>query len=395
MFTRLVSAIVLWIILATSSSAGIRYSLSDFQTRSTNAHFGYTAIDSNTYFKASLLPRFSVYGLELELGLTGYVPLGNAPHIQSADSITLRSLAYDYNNTHGFKYGRLSNVTLGQGLLVDHFDSGAGGTSEFVQRKAAFMGYTSLYNTQLTALASGENVHAVRLARPLFSIGDIPVVMGVTYAEDTDGIDDASSGVRVTRPKQQGFAGDIALPVGGNFLTLYSEYAELTDRGKGVSLGLRGDLYSLFTYRAEYRDLSQGFAPGYFNHSYQSTSFSFQTDAIKKRMSGFLVDAGTQIMDDYIKAGLRYERYDSTDVLSLAAGFRKIGPLTGVINGIKPFNSADTTAVITADIYYETGKLYTLLFRIKRIYTTRTQYEESMSIGASIDLNALIPSLPL
>ena len=50
----------------------------------------------------------------------------------------------------------------------------------------------------------------------------------------------------------------------GKIITPYVEYAELTDRGKGASIGFRGNILELVDYRAEYRDLGVGFVPGYF-----------------------------------------------------------------------------------------------------------------------------------
>ena len=251
----------------------------------------------------------------------------------------MRYLGYDYEQKHGFKLGRLSGITLGQGLLVDNFNTGSGGSTELKQRKMGVLAYTTLFETKITALHSFENVQAIRIQRPTLTALNTPIIVGGTFAQDTDGINDTSMTTPVLRPKQTGYAIDVSYPIGGEFLNLYTEYANLENQGEGVSAGFKGNILSVASYKAAYRNLGKGFVPGYFNSTYQASSFDFTTDALQKRTTGFLVNATAGLMDGYVKAGAQYEKYGDINVVSAAAGWKRVGPVSGVVNITKPFIS--------------------------------------------------------
>ncbi|MBI60137.1 hypothetical protein CL657_02850 [bacterium] len=386
---------ILFIFLTTAVQGGIQYQLSDFMKEDTAAGFGYVNIDNNSYFKANINPNFNLKGLQVGLGIDLYIPMGDYGYPKSADWLTLRYLGYDYQKKHGFKYGRLSNVTLGQGLLVDGFDTGSGGTSEFNNQKTGFLGYLTVLKTKVTALQTAQNVQGLRVERPLLELASTPVIVGATYMRDEDGVNDDSSGTLVTRPAQDGYAADVSYPIGGQFFTLYTEYAKLVDHGQGVSSGARGTFFDIVDYKAEYRVLGTDFVPGYFNNAYQSTAFNFSEGALKEQVSGVLVNATSDIMGEYAKAGLQYELYDDVNVLTAALGWKQIGPVTGVLNYSKPFNSENNNAILVGDFYYRTAKFYDLVIRVKRVYVSSNEFTESVGFSVVFKIDRLLPNLPI
>ena len=391
--------LILGLIFLLSTSiinAAIQYELSDFMKEETSGGFGYVSINDNPYFKTTVNPNFSLAGLQVGLGVNLYIPMaGDDWFPETTDWLTLRYLGYDYQNKYGFKYGRLSNVTLGQGLLVDNFDTGSGGTSEFSNKKAGVLGYITILKSKITALYTTEQVYGARVERPITEVASTPVIVGATYMKDEDGINDASTGTTITRPEQEGYAADISYPIGGEFFTLFSEYAELIDQGRGVSSGARGSFFSALNYRAEYRILGKGFVPGYFNNTYQATGFNFSSGALKEELSGVLVNVSSNIMGEYAKAGLQYELYDDVNVLSAALGWRQVGPVTGVLNYSKPFNTGNDNAVLIGNFYYRTTKFYDLIFRVKRVYITSEEFTESYDVSFVFKFDRLLPSLPI
>ncbi|MBH37856.1 hypothetical protein CL658_02365 [bacterium] len=387
---------LLCILLSTTVEAVIEYQLSDFMKEETTGGFGYVSIDDKPYFKTTVNPNFSIKGLQVGLGVTLYIPVAGDDWPTSADWLTIRYLGYDYQKKHGFKYGRLSKLTLGQGLLVDNFDTGSGGTSEFNNNKTGILGYVSVLKAKLTGLYTTQKVIGARAEIPVVELAETPVIIGATYMKDEDGIqDDGSSGTVINRPEQDGYAADISYPIGGEFFILYSEYAELIDQGKGISSGARGTFFSVIDYKAEYRILGTGFVPGYFNNTYQATGFNFSSGALQEQVSGVLVNASSNIMGEYAKAGLQYELYDDVNVLSAALGWRQIGPVTGVLNYTKPFNTENDNAILIGSFYYRTTKFYDLIFKVKRVYITSTEFTESYDVGFVFKLERLIPSLPI
>jgi len=384
----MIKKICLFLLLCVSTISAVEYQLADFMKEDSNIDAGYVNIDSDSFFKVGLNPDFKWKMLELGLNVNLYVPLGDYDVPDDLDWVALRHLGINYKDIHGIKFGKLRNITLGQGLLVDDFSTGT--STQFVQSETGVIGFTTILDTKITAMQTVENVQAVRVERPVVAVANTPVIVGATFAQDTDGIDADD----ITRAEQSGYAADISYPIGGEVFTLYAEYAELTDYGSGASAGARGSLFNLISYKAEYRTLGTSFAPGYFNSTYQETSFDFSTDALSEKVSGFLVNAGTSFMGDFAKAAVQYELYDEINVLSGALGWKQIGPVTGVVNVSKPFNAQDNSAIVVADLYYRTGKFYDLIIRHKRVYETSDDYTQSTEVAFSFNTSKLLPGLP-
>ena len=388
----MIKKFIIAVLLCTVASLhAVEYDLEDFMEGNTSMDVGYVNIDSESFFKLGLQPNLSFKALELGLNLNIYLPLGDQSAPDLSYWLAIRRAGINFDDKYGLEFGRLKNVTLGQGLLVDGFDSGSGGSTEFNQDKAGAKGFITVFDTKITAMYTLENVQALRIERPAVEIASTPVIVGATFAEDTDGVDDDSSGTQVSRDKQSGYAADISYPIGGEILTLFAEYSELTDQGSGAAAGMRGSLFELVTYKAEVRQLGTGFVPGYFNSTYQQTSFDFESDALTEKTTGFLVNVGTSLMEDYIKASAQYELYDDINVGSVAIGWRQIGPVTGVVNMVKPFNVENSSGIVVANLFIKTGKMYDLVVRQKYVFETADDYEQSTEVAVSFNTDSFLP----
>ena len=160
-------------------------------------------------------------------------------------------------------------------------------------------------------------------------------------------------------------------------------------------LGREEAFFDIVDYKAEYRVLGTDFVPGYFNNAYQSTAFNFSSGALKEKVSGVLVNATSDIMGEYAKAGLQYELYDDVNVLTAALGWKQIGPVTGVLNYSKPFNSENNNAILVGDFYYRTAKFYDLIIRVKRVYVSSNEFTESVGFSVVFKIDRLLPNLPI
>ena len=389
-------AFVISLLTLSTTYATIHYDLSEFEEPGTKSNIGLISIDGKNFIKAGLSPDLKLGPIDLGIDANIYLPQNNTgPYPSELSFLTLRYVGYNHKNRHGFKYGRLNNVTLGYGLLMDGYDTGYGGSSEFTNNKAGFYGYATISNFKSYALWTASNVKGGRLTYtlPAFPIKQLPIIFGATYLTDSDGINETYSEKRVSRKEQSAYGVDIGVPIFGELLTSYIEYTQLENHGRGASIGFKGSLIGQVNYRAEYRKLGTDFVPGYFSNAYEATSFDFETDALDKAVSGFLVAADTSFMQDHYKAGLMYEKYDDRDLLTAAVGWRQTSNTVGVINYTVPFQGKDN-ATSQADILYITGKPIDYVISIKRIYLTSDSFTESYSVGVRFNMDKLFPSLP-
>jgi len=381
------------IAFTTQATAGIHYELEDFDKPNLQGGISLVNVDGDTLVKVGLSPDLKLGPIDLGLDINFYSPSDKASD-HNLQWVSLRHVGYNYKDRHGFKWGRLRDLTLGYGLLMDDFDTGSGGSSEFVTKKAGFHGYTTLFRTRFDAVWTGEDVKAGRVSYTLFEKTPIfgsPLIIGTTYVTDQDGVNDTSQGGdAIVRAKQDGYAADVALPIGGQLFTLYTEYAKLVDHGDGISFGAKGSVFGQLKYRAEVRHLGEDFVPGYYNQTYQATSFDFATDAPQKKLTGFLAATSVDFLSGHFKAGAMYEHYQDIELGTAALGWQRIGNTVGVINYTVPFQGQGQ-AIGQADILYITGRSWDYIVHIKRVYQTKSTFTESYSVGVRFNLDKLLP----
>lgn len=376
--------------------AGLSYRLEDVLQKNIVGGMGFDKINGQDYAHVSLSPDFDFRPLLIGVDLNMYAALGAARGYDSElQPITLRKVAYeDDSGGYGLKWGRLTNITFGYGLLMDQFDSGSGGTMAFTTKKAGVLGYVNWEPVKVEGLMTGRNVKAVRAAYTQYDsfVFGQPMVIGATYASDSDGVYDDVYG-RSLRAKQDAYGVDVGLPIGGDFFTVYTEYTKLVDQGQGMNTGVRGDFFGSYDYRFEYRRLGTDFVPGYFNDSYEATAFSFLTDAPHTAINGFLGSLGATFLDGQMKAGAMYEKYDDRDGLFTAAtGWKEFFNTSGVINYTVPFNGSNFR-MLTSDVIFNTHGFLNYLLQYKRIYITDNSVMESWSFGTRLDLEPVLSDL--
>ncbi len=377
LFKKLGMAVAV-MVMASSVHAQTPFYLSDFESSSSGGSggFGMARINNGSYLKGSLTPKLSVGPINGEFDLNMYLPSDGSS--QSFFTVVFHNVGLDINRQYGFKWGRLTHITLGQGLLMGNYDSGSSGPSEFTPDKAAFLGYVTLANLRLDALMTARGLYGVRTA---YAVNNVvfgtPLVVGGTYVKDpnTTGLNAPSSG----------YGADVALPFMGDIFTAYSEYTRLDTEADGIATGVRGSLLSL-DYRLEYRDLSASFIPSYFNSTYELGGA--RSLAKSSRFSGFLGSASASLFD-YFKAGVRYEKYDTTDLVTVSGGWKRFQDTVGVINYTRPFNAPGVYALLDMDVLYINQSLFDYVINLKRQYQTETVYTDTYGFGLRMDLTRL------
>ncbi|NBV41854.1 hypothetical protein EBR96_03695 [bacterium] len=377
--------------------ASVQYSLDEFEKSSLSSGVGFFQAGGETFLKSTISPDWKVGALEVGLDVNIYAPLKqNGYYPSELQTVVVRSAGYTHNDTFGIKYGRLRQITYGYGMLVDDYDTGSGGESnEFTSRKAGVKTFVAIDPIRIDGLATGGGVYGGRVSYELpagLDLAGIPIRVGATYMTDSDGVNDRVLNSTVSRPQQSGYGFDVGLPFAGDFLTGYFEYAKLVDHGQGIGTGIRGNFFDKFSYKLEYRRLGIDFIPGYFNNTYEATSFAFR-QAPTNELNGMLAAATLGAVGDPYRAGLQYEVYDGINLLTAAVGWSKIGNTTGVINYTVPFQNGGN-AVIDSTVLYTTGGVFDYVVNLRRTYVTSSTFTESYAVGVRFNPFKMLTSVP-
>ncbi|MFA5880266.1 MAG: hypothetical protein WC860_08900 [Candidatus Margulisiibacteriota bacterium] len=345
------------IILTAPIFASVSYKLEDFKKKYTNASVGVLNYRDQTYGKIGLSPDFYIGPLDLGIDLNLYVA-ADAKNIIPANQFnwfSFRKFAYEYNDpetTAGIRWERLTNVDYDNGLIMDHYDSGSAGASEFTTVKGGAEVYLKKDFLNVKGMVTGFGIQAVH-ADYTNSIFNVPVTVGGMYIQDSVGVYDLDNPGTQLRKPQKAYAATLSVPIIKKILNAYTEYGSLINHGNAISFGLGGKWQKIVSYRVEYRNLSKDFVPGYFNTSYQGSYFSFEKSALKSHADGILTYLGVSLIEDYLKTEAVFEAYSNNNpVFSWALGWNKIGPLAGVVNFIKSFQDSNA-GIINASISYD------------------------------------------
>ena len=95
---------------------------------------------------------------------------------------------------------------------------------------------------------------------------DKPVVFGMSYATDIDGVDTQAGTIG---EEQKAIAADAGWLVFGDAATLFVEIGQLVDYSRGGMTGIKGKLLGFVDYQLDYRMFGSQFVPGYFNYQYE------------------------------------------------------------------------------------------------------------------------------
>jgi hypothetical protein len=280
-------------------------------------------------------------GASFEPMFQTYFPLANQP---VSTYLFFRKASYETDYVT-LKWGRQRPVTFGQGLLLYNYDSGSGGVNTNLStEKMGLLTHSTFANVNVDALVTARSLYAGRLNASFSDVisPDIPLVVGVTAVKDFAAVN-GQSGVGI----------DLSLPVGGDFLVGFMEYANLANHGNGLGVGARGDLLGLAFYRVELRHITQGFIPGYFGATYERFPTAIFDDSVSSRLGG-IITLG-MLTEDGSRYGFQYERYGDKDALTLSTVLFPAAHVSTFINYVRPLQPGTSPLVVLAGHYHPEG----------------------------------------
>jgi hypothetical protein len=313
--------------------------------------------------------KLGIFGL----GLNVNVPLGdNKP--TDFESVVVRNAEFD-TGTFGAKYGILSAITLGHGLLMSNYSTTNTGVSGILSSqqtglKAYYKG--DAYGTEV--LGTWSKVYALRVTEKVWP----PLTLGQTYVTDVDGVNfTKTDGTQVTYPSVSGYSLDAGIPVFPG-ADLYAEYAHLNGHGSGYTAGFElsyRDFLSNIAFRAERRFLESNFVPEYFNAQYETDPIDIASyEANNQNKDGYRAELNAGVFD---MASLKavYENYNGsnstlgaeasaqiTDNYFLAAGFWQ--PNFQSFRNL----SVEEGAILTGKVGYRINPFTLIIVNYKKAY---------------------------
>ena len=180
-----------WLTICSSSYAAIAYEIGEFEKKGLSSGFSLVKINGNDFGRLSISPDLQLGPVGVGLDINAYLPFAGGDVPSELQAVNVRFISYDHNNMMGFKWGRLSKVNFGYGLLMDNYDSGSFGTTEFNSNKAGVLSYVNIEPIKVQAMMTASNVQSARVTftqADTFLLGS-PVILGATVVMDTDGID--------------------------------------------------------------------------------------------------------------------------------------------------------------------------------------------------------------
>lgn len=386
-------ALILAPLLWTHSAWAVSYFLDEFDKKGNHVNMGFLNVGTQSYYKLGLSPDIEWGPFKVGVDINTYInSSGTTSTLPDTNTISIRKVGYTHDDVASIDYGVQRNVRYGYGLLMNHYRSdAAGGTNEFSAQKAGVKGWLKLDRFRLDALSTGGNVMAGRLEVGCEECPLIPLKVGATYVIDQDGVSSAVNNNLITRPSQSGYAIDIGYPVFGEYLTLFTEYAKLTDQGAGMAAGALVDLFSI-RMTAQVRSWTDQFVPGYFDANYESTTFDFKQTTVKGDMGGLLALSVGDEGDPY-RAALQWENFRNQQLISGALGWSDFMSTTGVLNYTYPLVTGGLPVVNGSILYQPDKSALSYLTTIKRTYFNNGQYNDTVSVGVRLDVPKLFSSL--
>ncbi|BDU49801.1 FecR family protein [Haliovirga abyssi] len=286
---------------------------------------GSNVVNGKSYGTLEIKPDFAhIFGTPIGLGLKIMVLQGDengknvtkyGPNASDKwyDSVSLRWAEYD-SKTFGIRYGELSGVSYGQGLLMSGYST-FGIKTRVTLPKNGFKAMVPLKEASDSKL---DTVYAVRLESKVMDKS--PLTLGITAITDTDVADDS-------KLNKTAVGLDASYPV-SKYLIPYAEFAKLMDFGQGMGAGFRGGS-KFFNYKLEYRNIGKEFTPVLYDYYYNKNKDTYDLSKVEA-YSGYLLQVGSNIFD-ILTMGIKYEDYgDNSKVLTGTALFSKLKFLPGM-----------------------------------------------------------------
>ena len=363
-------AVSLLMVLFTVSAAFAQmpsiYSTANF---SNGISLGFLNTGTTNTGLASWNPDLGLGAFKLGLGVN--IPF-NDPSGRVVDRVVVRYAQYD-SQKWGFRYGVISNYTLGYGLLVDNYTSAQTGIVQS-NNQSGLRGYFNQGIYGAEALGTWSKFYAVRLSEEITP----RLTLGQYYAADSDGIDfKRPDGTQVVYPSQSGFGLDAGYSVwsGG---TIFAEYAKMMNHGAGISAGFNQDLDIFIgraNLRAERRFIDKNFIPGYFNENYETNPIDIASyEAASSRKDGYRLSAGATVLSKgNIWAVLEGYEGSNTTLKAYASAILSenyYGEVQYTQSDFKDARSLNLEegAVITGKLGYKVNPFTTVIANYKQYY---------------------------
>jgi len=227
---------------------------------------------------------FGLGDFKLGLGLNIVIPEAERP--SGLNFLEFRYVEYD-NKLFGVRYGLLSGVNYGYGLIMDNYNS-APGITYFDQSKAGFKAYTTAYKPfGVYGMLTNSQLMGARLTYDLADAPVInkPIVLGGSYVRDANGV---ISGNQTYNENANAYEIDLGVNIIEKFLDTYVEFGNLSNGSSGWSTGFKFYLGEGFNIKTEFRSFGKNFVPGFFNSKYESFPVNLATYTSKATTGYFL-----------------------------------------------------------------------------------------------------------
>jgi len=295
--------------------------------KSKGGTFSMISHEGQNVLNMNIAKDFTYKEISTGLGVNIVFPENKRPPGLSV--IEIRYIQYD-NGVWGMRFGELLAETYGYGLIMDGYRASTV-TSYFNMSRAGVKGYTKVFSPiGIYGMYAGSGVVGVRFTHDLLKIAELntPLVAGVSYVTDTDGVLDASS-VRINK-EAYGYSFDLGMKLIKPWMDVYMEYGALSNKSSAFALGTKVDGGEIIDYRLEYRILGENFTPGFFNANYEIAPVNIT--ASYPASYGYFAGAELRVAP-LGKVSMGYEKYSNRDaVLRAAVAFNKINGMSGVVS---------------------------------------------------------------
>lgn len=286
-------SLLFWIIFILPAGISAQDFLWNVKTGAANrvtSEGSYIAIDFKPFFYFKKF--YGALDLEFSFEPSGALKQDDWDNLRAiSEKIVYLGYGKENEDPYFFRIGTLDDLTLGYGILVNHFRNDVYAP---LRKKQGFSGGYDFGYTGLSAFCEDLfdlDFFGGRLfVRPLYwmDAAQIPPFIrlfqfGISFVTDLDPLDQESDGsgtyyLTKDNPNSKtvrAFALDLTIPIFESELFSidnYMQYGDLQNIGAGLSYGFKGKFLSSLSYRMDISYNWDGFQPGYFSEFYNVRS---------------------------------------------------------------------------------------------------------------------------